>query len=120
MVESRQTRQKKILEEERLKLNTFYSAEHLFENVSKIDKKLGIATIYRYLKTLREKGEVYTYMCDGKNIYSNNKTNHCHFICEKTGKTIHFEVDNIDFLKNKIPGEISSFSLEVRGICKDC
>lgn len=118
MVESRITRQKKIIDTQRQKLNFFYSAEHLFEKVNEIDKKISIATIYRYLKDLREKNQIYIYICDGKKIYSNNKSNHCHFICEKTNDIIHFDVDNIDFLKNKVPGEITSFSLEVRGICK--
>ena len=41
-------------------------------------------------------------------------------ICEETGKVIHFDVDSLDFLKNKIPGSISSFQIEVKGRCKEC
>ncbi len=116
-MKTRQTKQKEIIDNERNSISTFYSAEALHEKVLIKDKKIGIATIYRHLKNLREKNEIYTYICDGKNIYSNSRSNHCHFICEKSGEIIHFNVDNIDFLKNKIPGEITSFQLEVKGIC---
>jgi Fe2+ or Zn2+ uptake regulation protein len=118
-MKTRSTRQKELLDTERLKIKTFFSAEGLYETVSKKDNKLGMATIYRYLKALRKEGLIYSYTCDGKNIYSNNKSNHCHFECEETGEIIHFDIENIDFLKNKIPGEITSFQLEVKGICKN-
>ena len=39
---------------------------------------------------------------------------------EETGKVIHFDVDSLDFLKNKIPGSISSFQIEVKGKCEEC
>jgi len=115
-MKSRQTRQKEIIEEEVKKINKFFSAEDLLEKVSKIDKKIGIATIYRFLKDLREKDLIYSYTCQGKAIYSSNKRSHCHFECTKTGKVIHFEIENIDFLKEKIPGDIESFQLEVKGV----
>jgi hypothetical protein len=38
---------------------------------------------------------------------------------EKTGKVIHFKIESLDFLKNKIPGTIKSFQIEVRGICNN-
>ena len=118
-MKSRHTRQKEILEEEVNKITTFFSAEKLLEKASLKDKKIGIATVYRFLKDLRNKGLIYSYICDGKTIYSNTQNNHCHFECVETGKVFHFEIDNLDFLKNKIPGEIESFQLEVKGICSD-
>ena len=118
-MKTRDTKQKEIIDKERLLLTTFYSAEYLYEKVLKVNKKIGIATIYRHLKKLRENGEIYNYTCDGKLIYSNNKSNHCHFECEETGEIIHFDIENIDFLKNKIPGDITSFQLEVKGICRN-
>lgn len=120
MVKSRATRQKELMDTQISSFKTFFSAEELFEKVSQQDAKIGIATVYRYLKSLREDNEIYSYTCRGKTIYSNSDKSHCHFICEETGKMIHFEIDNIDFLKDKVPGDISSFQLEVRGFCKDC
>ncbi|MCA9495595.1 MAG: transcriptional repressor [Nanoarchaeota archaeon] len=114
-MKTRQTRQKEIIEREIEKINRFFSAEDLFERVSKVDIKMGIATIYRYLKDLRDKDKIYSYTCQGKVIYSSTKRSHCHFECVDSGKIIHFELDNLDFLKDKIPGEIESFQLEVKG-----
>jgi len=118
MVENRTTRQKRIIEEEVKKFAKFFSAEDLLEEVKKRDSKIGIATIYRNLKKMKENSLIYSYSCSGKNVYSNSKKSHCHFIDEKTGKTIHFEIDNIDFIKNKINCDITSFNLEVKGELK--
>lgn len=116
--QTRLTRQKEIIEQELKKINSFFSAEDLHEKVK--EKSIGIATIYRYLKEANDKGKLLAYMCNRRTVYSKGKKSHCHFECEKTGKIIHFEVDNIDFLKDKIPGTITSFQLEVKGVCKEC
>ena len=117
-MKTRQTRQKEIIEKEIKKFNRFFNAEDVLEKTSKIDKKIGIATIYRFLKDLRKRDLIYSYLCSGKTIYSNSKRSHCHFECLKSSKVIHFEIDNIDFIKDKIPGDIESFQLEVKGNLK--
>jgi Fur family transcriptional regulator, ferric uptake regulator len=118
--QNRNTKQKELIRTELKKIRSFFSAEDLHGLVSAIDKDIGMATIYRYLKEAKEKGELYTYTCDRRTIYSKGKKSHCHFICEKTGKVIHFDIESIDFLKDKIPGTITSFQLEVKGVCNSC
>ena len=120
MKQIRFTTQKKIMEEEIGKINHFFSADEFYQRISRKDKLIGIATVYRFLKDLRKKNQLFTYTCRRRNVYSRKKISHCHFLCEKTGKVIHFDVDSLDFLKDKIPGTISSFQLEVRGTCDDC
>lgn len=116
---SRNTRQKELMQIELDKIKTFFSAEDLYSHIKRSDKDIGIATIYRFLKNLKKRKLLFTYICDRRTIYSKEKKSHCHFICETTGKITHFEIDSLDFLKDKIPGSITSFQLEVRGICKD-
>lgn len=116
---SRNTKQKELLNNELEKIDTFFSAEFLYNKVKQKNKKIGIATVYRFLNELKKKKQINAYYCDKKLVYSKNES-HCHFVCEKTGKIIHFELDSIDFLKNKIPGKIRSFQLEVKGICDKC
>ena len=116
---SRKTKQKELLHKEMQAFNSWFNAEDLYERVKKKDEKIGIATIYRFLSDLRDKQEIYSYMCDRKTIYSRSKKSHCHFICENTGKVIHFDIDSLDFLKDKIPGEISSFQIEVTGVLRE-
>jgi len=123
MKKSRKTRQKELVHNCVSNLEGFFSAEDLFSYVKKKDSQIGIATIYRVLKDLKEKSIIYSYNCNRKVLYSNKQISHCHYICEKTGKVTHFDIDSLDFLKqirDKIPGTISSVSLEIRGTCEKC
>lgn len=112
----RSTRQKEVLEEVCKSFKSFFTADELLAKAQKKEEGISRATAYRFLK----EANLHTYQCEGKSIYSVENRSHCHFICEKTGKVIHFDIDNIDFLKKKIPGDINSFQIEVRGVCKDC
>ncbi|MFP4567869.1 MAG: Fur family transcriptional regulator [Candidatus Woesearchaeota archaeon] len=118
--QSRNTRQKELIKGVVSKINSFFNAEDIFNKLNEHNSNIGIATIYRYLNEAESSGELFSYICDRKKVYSKGKMSHCHFICEKTGKIIHFELDNIDFLKDKIPGSITSFQLEVKGVCDSC
>lgn len=115
---SRQTKQKELVSKEIAKFKTFFRAEDVLEKVKK--HNISLATIYRYLKELREHNQIFSYSCDGKLIYSTENKSHCHFVCEETGEIIHFDIDSLDFLKDKIPGTISSFQIEVKGKCDKC
>jgi Fe2+ or Zn2+ uptake regulation protein len=117
---SRNTKQKEIINKEINKFKTFFTAEDLYKKVNLIDKNIGLATVYRVLKLLRKNTNIFSYMCDGRLVYSREDKSHCHFICEETGKILHFKINSLDFLKDKIPGSITSFQIEVRGICNNC
>ncbi|MEM4755589.1 MAG: transcriptional repressor [Candidatus Woesearchaeota archaeon] len=119
MPKKRKTIQKALLTSIIEQKDTFFSADELHALALKKDKTIGIATVYRFLKEAKKQGILHSYSCNRKTIYSKQSTSHCHFICEATGKVIHFEIDSIDFLKDKIPGTIKSFQLEVRGYCTD-
>ena len=51
----RKTKQKELIEEEVKKLDSFFTAEELFKRVNQKDKKIGIATVYRFLRNLKKK-----------------------------------------------------------------
>lgn len=116
---SRNTKQKEILVSELEKMRYFFSAEELHKKSKAKDNNIGIATVYRFLKELKRKSRIYSYICDRKTIYSKADKSHCHYVCEKTGKVSHFEIKSLDFLKGKIPGSITSFQLEIKGVCND-
>ena len=120
---SRNTKQKELLNKEIKKFNSFFTAEDILAKTNKIDPKLGIATVYRFLGDLVKKRQIFSYTCERKTLYSKENNSHCHYTCEKTGEVTHFEIDNLDFLKNirkKIPGNIKSIQLEIKGVCKNC
>jgi len=119
----RQTKQKEIIGKSFDKIKGFFTAEDLHKFAMMYDSKIGIATIYRFLNELKREDKVYFYTCERRIIFSKEKNSHCHYICEKTGKIIHFNLDNLDFLnvvKKKIPGSITSVQLEIKGVCDNC
>lgn len=116
----RQTKQKGLINEELSKFSTFFTAEELFDRVRKNNPRIGLATIYRFLKHLSEKKEIHSYSCNRRTIYSKEENSHCHFICQKCGRIIHFEIDSIDFLSKKINGDICHFQIDVNGVCRKC
>ena len=118
--QSRETRQKKIIEEEVEKEKSFFTSDSLFSKIKAKDKNIGIATVYRFLKDLRAKGKIHTYLCDKKILYSKGEPNHCHFICEKCNKSRHIKLSRLDFIKKEIKEDICHFQLDVYGICESC
>ena len=120
MTEERETRQKKMIESEIEKTRVFFTAEELHERLQKKDSKLGIATVYRFLKALKKERKLHTYLCERKYLYSKEKLSHTHFICEKCGITTHLPMNKVDFLRDLHLGDICHFQLEVSGVCKQC
>lgn len=117
---ARMTNQKKALHESVQKFTSFFTASDLHAAVVKKDKRLGLATIYRYLNTLENTGALHSFLCNGKKIYSTGKTSHAHYKCEHCGKTQHLRIKNADFLADCIDEEICHFQLELTGVCSKC
>lgn len=118
--QSRKTKQKELIRSEISTFPTLFTADELYDRIKKKDNTIGIATVYRFLKDLRKKKELHSYLCDRKMIYSREKNNHCHFICQKCESVTHFNIDKIDFLQTKIKGEICHFQIDVHGVCETC
>ncbi len=116
----RMTKQKKDLYESLGAQNSFFGAEELHATALKRNSKIGIATVYRFLKTAVEKGELHSYLCEGRSVYSQNKNNHCHFRCESCGKVEHVDVKKLDFLSKRRQKGIRHFQIDMTGICEDC
>jgi len=114
------TSQKKILLQEIKKIPSFFDAYEFHNRISKINSKIGLATIYRFLNRLEADGEIHSFICDNKNIYSNSKKSHAHFRCEKCGQIKHIQVKKVDFLNESLKGEICHFQIELCGLCQEC
>jgi len=116
----RKTNQKKVIEREISNFHSFFNAEELYRQVSKKDKNIGIATVYRFLKRLIEEGRIHSYFCDRKTIYSSNTRSHCHFICENCGDITHINLKKLDFMQKEVKGNIRHFQIDITGICEKC
>ena len=116
----RMTKQKKILYEEIKQLSSFFDAYELHARVMQKDRGVGLATIYRFLSMLENEGEIHSFMCANKKIYSNSKKSHAHFKCERCGKLKHIQIRNVDFLNESIDDDICHFQIELTGVCSEC
>ena len=116
----RNTIQKELIKKEIKLFHSFFNAEELYLQVSKKDSKIGVATVYRFLKKLAEDGKIHTYLCDRKTIYSSNIKSHCHFICKKCGDVEHINLKKVDFLQKGVKGDICHFQIDISGICEQC
>lgn len=117
---TRQTKQKQLLQQEIDSYTSFFTAEELYTKIHTTDYSLGIATIYRYLKTLVEQQKIHSFSCNRKTIYSNNSKNHCHFHCEQCNNIKHISIKNIDSLQQNLKGKICHFQIDINGICEEC
>ncbi len=119
-LKTRFTSQKAILESEIGEFTSFFTAEELHGKITRSFPKIGIATIYRYLKSAVEHNEVHSYQCERRTIYSTNSKNHCHFYCEVCEEKKHISLKNIGALQESIKGKMCHFQIDVVGICEDC
>lgn len=117
---SRQTKQKNLLLQEVKKFSSFFEAEQLHQKAKDKDSKIGIATVYRFLKRLKKDNQIHSYICDRKTVYSISEKNHCHFTCQKCGKIMHINIDSVDFLKKNFRGDVCHFQINLEGICDEC
>jgi len=116
---SRNTRQKELISEAISRNKGLFTVEELRKSLSEKDS-IGVATLYRFLKEAKESGNLHSYECEGKTVYSTAKKDHCHFTCKKCGKVIHFNVSSLDFVKKKLDCSVNQFQISVEGICKNC
>ncbi len=117
---TRETRQKKLMQKELHGISTFFTAEEFFSKVNVKDRKIGIATAYRFLKQLRKEGKGHSFICNKKILYSTRGRGHCHFICEKCGNVEHLNLKSVDFLKEALKRNICHFQLDIHGLCGKC
>lgn len=110
----RSTKQKALLEDILPSLQNFFSAEALHNKALESNSKIGIATVYRFLNSKVESGDLFTYQCGGKSVFS-AKRSHCHFVDVETDKVVHVELKSLDFLKDLDIGVISSVDIEIKG-----
>ena len=91
-------------------------------------KKVGTATIYRYLNKLLSEGIVRKFTSDEGACYQyveNGKcAHHYHFVCTECGKLLHVECSELDDIFSHISNE-HSFNIDMSqtvfcGECEEC
>lgn len=116
----RNTKQKKLILDNICNRYDHPTSEMIYNDLKKENDSIGLATIYRALKSLTDAGIIQKINTDKSAHYDYNRHNHCHLICNKCQKIIDVKLDDI-FVKNIIDDfEIEKTGLQINGICKDC
>ena len=99
-----------------------YTAEEIFEKAKEILPEISRATVYNNLHALeREKLIRRITAEDASDRYDSSFIPHGHLYCSACNEISDFNVpDFIDTLTGIIGGEIDSYELKVRYICKAC
>ena len=104
------------------------SVEELHGAVKKVNARVGYATVYRTLKLLKECGlAAERHFDDGQARYEpteDEEQHHDHIICERCGKIVEFNSEEIEKLQERIARflgfVVSRHRMELYGICAEC
>ena len=90
------------------------SAENLFDEVKKEDRKISMATIYNTLKQFPSLGLFREIVVDqNKSLYCNNNKSHYHLYIEDEGKIHDIPTKNINLDIPSIPACLSLHNIDV-------
>jgi len=90
------------------------SAENLFDEVKKDERKISMATIYNTLKQFTSLGLIREIVVDqNKSLYCNNDQSHYHLYIEDEGKVIDIPTKNIDLNITSIPACLQFHNIDV-------
>jgi Fur family ferric uptake transcriptional regulator len=121
------TRQRELIARAFFATNSHISAEALYRRVSGRDPRIGLVTVYRTLKLLKEAGLAHERQFgEGRALFehASSDRHHDHMICTDCGKITEFENCEIEALQEQVARSlgftISYHKLELYGLCRDC
>ena len=90
------------------------SAEELYDEVHKENRKISLATVYNTLKQFTKLGIIKEIVVDqNKSLYCNNYKSHYHLYIEDEGKVVDIPTQNIDLNVPSIPACLSLHNVDV-------
>jgi len=107
--------------------NEHVNVEQLYNEVKRVNPRIGYATVYRTMKLLTESGlAVERHFRDGEARYENQAAghHHDHMICERCGAIVEFAEHRIEAMQTAVARRlgfrITGHKLELYGICRAC
>lgn len=120
------TSQRKLIAETLFKSSRHLRAEELYQLVHKKNPKIGLATVYRTLQIMKDRGLIEKRdFGDGCSRYEDSKVmHHDHLICLKCSRVIEFDEPTIETLQMEVAKKnrfkVLSHRLELFGYCNHC
>ena len=94
--------------------NRHISAENLFDEVKREDRKISMATIYNTLKQFTNLGLIREIVVDkNKSLYDTNNKPHYHLYIEDEGKVHDTPTDNINLNLPSVPACLNLHNIDV-------
>ena len=111
----RPTKQRRVLAKILFeKGNRHLSADELFHDVKKEDRKISMATVYNTLKQFTSLGLVREVVVDqNKSLYCTNHKSHYHLYIEDEGKIVDIPTKNIDLNIPSIPACLQLHNIDI-------
>ena len=111
----RTTKQRRVLAKILFeKGNRHISAENLFDEVKKEDRKISMATIYNTLKQFTGLGLIREIVVDqNKSLYCTNNKSHYHLYVEDEGKIHDIPTKNINLDIPSVPACLTLHNIDV-------
>lgn len=107
--------------------NRHVSVEELYNEVRRLNPRVGYATVYRTMKLLKECGlAAERHFADGQARFENveEERHHDHIICERCGRIVEFIQPQIEQLQEAVAQRFgfvaTTHKMEIYGICKEC
>ena len=101
------------------------TAEWIYEEVKKEIPNIGLATVYRNLRLLKEAGEVSEMGTSSDTAHFDGNTNdHYHFRCDRCGRILDLDEPIDTEIEARIARrtglKVTHHHLELGGLCLDC
>jgi len=98
------------------------TAEQIFLEAKRKEPGIAMGTVYRNLGILSDNGQIlHIPIIDGPDRYDKTLASHEHMLCISCGQIVDADVGNLtSLLSEKCGLEISSYELNLKGICPEC
>ena len=122
----RVTKQRTAIAELLESLTDFRSAQVIHANLSESTAGIGLATVYRTLKSMVEDGLLDTFITDdGQTLYRRcSSGHHHHIVCKKCGRTSEIQAAAVESWAEQVAREHGfadiEHMVELIGVCSDC
>lgn len=105
----------------------FRSAQQLHEMLRDRGEEVGLATVYRTMQVLADRGEVDVLRAaDGESLYRKclTRQHHHHLVCRRCGATVELDAATVERWAEQMGAEHGftdmEHTVELFGTCADC
>lgn len=122
----RATKQRSEISELLAAENTFLTAQEIHAELQDRGSGIGLATVYRNLTALAERGDIDAVAGPGGEMRyrSCSTTHHHHITCQQCGRTVEIAIDELEAICARLAKRHGytdvHHTIEITGTCRQC